>query len=75
MRGCGVDIFRRGINAGYLRTHTRQWLTQQPRTATDIKCGFANQGMTRLAISPKMRVDGGSNEAKPHGIQLVQHGA
>jgi hypothetical protein len=31
--------------------------------------------MARLAITAKMRVDGGSNEAKPHGIQLVQHGA
>jgi hypothetical protein len=31
--------------------------------------------MTRLAITAKMGVDSGSNEAKPHGIQLVQHGA
>ena len=75
MRGCGIDIFGRGINACYLRPHTRQWLTQQPRTAANIKRGFANQGMARLAITTKMRVDGGSNEAKPNGIQLVQHGA
>jgi hypothetical protein len=75
MRGCGIDIFRRGINACYLRTHARKGFTQQPRTAANIKCAFANQGMTRLAITAKMGVDGGSNEAKTHGIQLVQHGA
>ena len=75
MGGCGIDIFRRGVYAGYLRPHARKRFTQQPRTTTDIKCGFANQGMTRLAITAKMGVDSGSNEAKPHGIQLVQHGA
>ena len=37
MRGCGVNIFGRGINACYLRPHTRQWFTQQPRTAANIK--------------------------------------
>jgi len=31
--------------------------------------------VTRLAITTKMPVDGKSNEAKPNGIQLVQHGA
>ena len=75
MRGCGIDIFGRGINACYLRSHARQWLTQQPRTAANIKRRLAYERMTRLAITAKMRVDGGSNEAKPHGIQLVQHGA
>ena len=75
MRGCGIDIFGRGINACYLRSHTRQWFTQQPRTAANIKRRLAYERMTRLAITTKMRVDGRSNEAKPNGIQLVQHGA
>ena len=75
MCGCGINIFGRGIYARYLRPHARKWLTQQSRTAADIQRRLAHQRMTRLAITAKMRVDSGSNEAKPHGIQLVQHGA
>ena len=75
MRGCGLNIFGRGIYARYLGPHARQWLTQQPRTAANIKRRLAQQRITRLAVTAKIRVDGGSNEAKPNGIQLVQHGA
>ncbi len=73
MKAGGRDILGRGVQAGHLRTQTRQRLRQQARAAADIECLLARQRPPFARIEAPDRVDLCSQIAQTRRIQPVQH--